>query len=197
MERPILMSGPDVRAILDGRKTQTRRVIRPEWYRCLDLDDEDDAATALSQCPFGVAGDTLWVREGFAFVTPAGLPAVVHYRATAPEYVLSVPRTGHYRWRPGIHMPRHGSRLTLEVVSVRVERVQAISEDDARAEGVMYEVPGYGPVTDAAVNCDGGFHGAGSYRQGFAVLWDDINGKRSGCGWDADPWCWVVEFRRR
>ena len=138
-ERPILFSGPMVRAILDGRKTQTRRPVKmPKSVNPVALGSMMQRASELGPLPgsaFGEPGDRLWVRETFDLDQPAfpdeSDKSRVLYRADHdPQH------WGYFRWRPSIHMPRWASRIDLEVVSVRVERLQSISEDDARAEGV-------------------------------------------------------------
>jgi len=178
-ERPILFSGPMVRAILDGRKTQTRRVVKPQehalqWPAC-------GCAT-----PYGAPGDRLWVRETFTCVAgPNILPGRVVYRADEPE--LDV------RWTPSIHMPRYRSRITLEVISVRVEPLNNISATDAIAEGIEP----YGQLIGLSVYTTFRDYLTGAKdraaRQSFETLWESINGTGS---WDANPWVWVVEFRR-
>ena len=192
-ERPVLFSGAMVRAILAGTKTQTRRVIAPVQPR------EDGLWPAgrdpVPDCPFGRAGDTLWVRE-----TWGPLAGGVTYRATA-----NTESPDGNRWRPSIHMPRWASRLSLEIVSVRVERLQAITGEDAAAEGITIKL-GAAPGTFAIPVSDPGFTQAlppgplttltesAVARAWFASLWDSINGARS--PWDANPWVWVVSFRR-
>ena len=176
-EHPILFSTEMIRAILDGRKTQTRRVIKPQYpkfshgfggcFFCGDGDDGIIEVAGVLYCPYGVPGDTLWVREMWAMADNGH----TYYRA---DYPASIPMRatklfGGTGWKPSIHMPRSASRLTLEVINVRVERVQEISEEDAIAEGV------------ASVDL-------------FASLWDTINAKR-GYAWDTNPWVWVVEFK--
>lgn len=189
-EHPILFSGAMVRAILDGRKTQTRRVITPqpivEPYRyggmVVNWKDKisappNIASEALARfCPYGGVGDHLWVREtwGIRFYQ-YGLERTegeqVVYRATDDIQM---------RWTPSIHMPRAYSRITLELTGVRVERAQDISEADAIAEGVDYI-----PEAPAAMN----------HRTAFAGLWNSINAAR-GYGWDVNPWVWVLEFQQ-
>ena len=181
-ERPIIMTGDSVRAILGGRKTQTRRVIKPQptavdemygpnkyWLKM------DTYTITEHHCPYGRVGDRLWVRETWHHAGPERTPGYVSYRADG-EFMEYYKKQG-YKWRPSIFMPRWASRLTLEVVSVRVERVQEISSKDAIAEGVEYDVskPGGWPVDR------------------FAFLWDKINGKR-GYSWDSNPFVWVIEF---
>lgn len=205
-ERPILFSGPMVRAILEGRKTQTRRAVKGvegmEFWRCFDRQQGDrwafrsEITSHEVACPYGAAGDRLWVREswnvsGLGFGMKPSLASTIA-DAGAWRYAADDKSGWQHGWRPSIHMPRGASRITLEVMGVRVERLQEISEADAVAEGIerdpmlqrtfaVYplneERPGY-------VNCP-----LASYHS----LWDSINGPGS---WDANPWVWVVEFRR-
>lgn len=224
-ERPILFSGPMVRAILSGTKTMTRRLMTKATSECGSARfDQLDIAKAIPLSdrsrlwapmldtqgglddsqhrvfPRWQAGERLWVRETFLDTDdcpacnvgpPMGTmghrcrtPAVIRFRAdeTAPD-VRGV-------WRPSIHMPRWASRITLEVTGVRVERLQDITEEDARAEGVDTTLP-------CRVNGKPGTvqtFGPDAYRQAFALLWDGINGKRA--AWASNPWVWVVGFRR-
>lgn len=168
--KPILFSTAMVQAILDGRKTQTRRVIKPEWIRCLD--PEDDRDQVLAQSPYQV-GMNLWVRETWAY-RAAGIGYV--YRADGEQSVE--------RWKPSIFMPREACRLMLEVTGVRVERVQEISEKDAMREGAKYAIE----EVDDDFNC------TYSYREGFKELWNSINAKR-GYGWDVNPFVLVIDFK--
>ena len=188
-ERPILFSGPMVRAILDGRKTMTRRVMK---LRAGEIAHEGgdgrlhavsnttwgDCIERVIQCPYGVPGDLLWVRETWATTEQAGVhpsDAEMLYRATDPDWET----WDGWRWSPSIFMPRLASRLTLRITSVRVERVQDITEEGARAEGFKDVVGKYARGDEA--------------RIWFAELWDIINAER-GYGWDANPWVWVVGF---
>ena len=187
-ERPIIFSGPMVRSILDGRKTQTRRIIKPQpaWVYgdTVPVKTADADPKGAIRCPYGKPGDRLWVRETFRIfcnVHDGGFPEdhfpcecrkVDAYRATIehPEMV---------DWRSPIHMPRWASRILLEVVSVRVERLQDISEADALAEGGWeYKA------------CPRHKDPRGSYRD----LWESIHGNAQ--SWQANPWVWVVEFKR-
>lgn len=232
-DKPILFSGPMVRAILDGRKTQTRRVVKPQpslfqkevvgahWVD--PFFEGDPAFWAVNSegkylgkwrkdCPYGQPGGLLWVRETFADVNSESGPGFA-YRADesfgrpdydGPDYGAGpsfdydkYPRgsfsmwysdllngaEGH-SWKPSIHMPRWASRITLEITGVRVERLQDISEDDARAEGIPPFVPE--DIGSAAFK-----EGPRWYRHNFEDLWQSINGPGS---WDANPWVWVVEF---
>jgi hypothetical protein len=209
--RPILFSGPMVRAILDGRKTMTRRVVKPQpptevesVFRPFPSEPHnwqgygDGVIHWYGLCPYGVPGDQLWVRETWArddedgaLMYRADLGRNADADAWEQGRIEGVPR---YRWRPSIHMPRRCSRITLEITGVRVERLQEISGEDAKAEGAQYYVGGEGLITETDLRIEPGFwHGAEGYRQGYAQLWGHINGLGS---WDANPWTWVVEFRR-
>jgi len=200
-ERPILFGGEMVRAILDGRKTQTRRVInpQPEWQltaprvvdgKWLFGSVASGYAQDVWRCPYGQPGDHLWMREtwatpgNFDHIKPSELGAS-HFSSTELVYrATSEHGDAYYTWRPSIFMPRWASRITLEVTGVRAERVQEISEEDAKAEGVT----AWHPRDPSIV-----FRPEGSYRNGFHQLWDSINAKR-GYAWDSNPWVWVVEF---
>lgn len=216
-ERPILFSGPMVRAILSGAKTQTRRIVKggPEFHSRAALHSTEDGLATFGdsipddpvpiqkRCPYGVPGDRLWVREVHAFLAEydkrkAAEVSEVNRRLVwraVDEEKPSVGRVGSWvvkrgRWRPSIHMPHWASRLTLEVTEVRVERLWKITEVDARAEG----------ITDGGcVNCGrpepcGCEDPKPDARDAFCELWDTINAKRA--PWDSDPWVWVVGFRR-
>jgi hypothetical protein len=215
-ERPILFSGEMVRAILAGAKTQTRRVVKPQphaetiralrshdrwWY--FDRIEEGEFGEVVQQdatrCPYGQPGGHLWVREAWACPKQLGgsyqREKLLHREAFERENGDWRGWRGNLRWKPSIHMPRWASRITLEITYVRVERVQEISEEDAIAEGVSVlslqsaEDPSAWWQTAPGVNQSRTPQGA------FSKLWDQINGAR-GYGWDANPWVWVVSFRR-
>ncbi len=192
-EKPILFSGAMIRAILDGSKTQTRRLLKhePQFGNPETGDDgfwrvyNGDVVVTQRKMPF-VEGQQLWVRETWQthcdqdHITPRDLPhdSAVQYPATYDHWVS--------KKRPGIHMPRWASRITLEVTEVRVERLQSISEEDARAEGAIRM------VTDDEMK----FYDddqRGTHRCGFAGLWAHINGVAS---WEANPWVFVISFKR-
>ncbi len=209
-EKPILFSAPMVRALLAGTKTQTRRVVKPQFAKeaaPVEMPATDpiggwvvgghsgiwwcDAAAnpdEAMRCPYGQPGDRLWVREAFA-----GSIAYERHGYPLKEWGNKIwyiadgePRSGQWTLpRPSIHMPRALSRITLEVTGVRVERLQDISEADAQAEGA--------PSADLASGRECIFPHQGTYRWGFRLLWEQINGPGS---WGANPWVWVVEFRR-
>lgn len=237
-ERPILFSAPMVRAILEGRKTQTRRVMKPQPpsieavralygdYHLKNIHQPDvwsvmGSVWAVRQllgtecregrlgewrCPYGAPGDRLWVREAWQAIHVSIDPETgygddvyeaeaipkdsqhgywsVAYRATDAQADYHKDDRG-FVWRPGIHMPRWASRITLEVANVRVERVHAIAPDDVTAEG----------ITEEDARCDGecGATPCSMLVPAFKGLWHEINGQES---WDANPWVWVVEFKR-
>ncbi len=180
------------RAILEGRKTQTRRVTRGqgnlgELPEKMQLGEEGD------WCPYGKRGDRLWVREtwqhedGCCDDHRCGQPTHIYYKATevAPETFAS--------WRPSIYMPRWASRIDLEITGVRVERVCEITDVDALKEGIAttYNKCQTPPV--AWYTFAKHLHQYCSPRAAFQRLWDSINAKR-GFGWESNPWTWVVEF---
>jgi hypothetical protein len=185
VERPILFSGPMVRAILDGQKTQTRRIIKtlPGEEFCA-LNARSSAVFTVDQRtyrevrnPYGDEGDLLWVRETFLVVDP-----MTRYFQDAPKIVY---RADDWdikpdKWTPSIFMPRKLSRITLRITGLRVERLQCITEAGAKAEGVK-------PLECFTTNPLGGYYG-------FSYLWDKINGKVA--PWNSNPWVWVVSFKR-
>jgi hypothetical protein len=195
-ERPIIFSGPMVRAILDGRKTQTRRVLR-----CLEPND------VLRESPFvpsGIEtthgrpvrvpfapGDLLWAREthfiqrahgqhrtdGVRWGSWSGLPMTVSPDGTEVAYYREgFDRSDPHRWSPPIHMPRWASRITLRVTDVRVQRLLHISGGDAVAEGMVS-------------------HGPNRPQDDFAQLWNSLNAKR-GYPWESNPWVAAISFER-
>lgn len=201
--RPMLFSGPMVRAILDGSKTQTRRALRLQpppgtasmsiWHHPdprphFFASDGQQLLDFAIHCPHGAVGDGIWVRESwrteakFDHLPPNKLPEKCPFQCEADGMVDFSPGVG--RLRPGIHMPRWASRISLEVVSVRVERLQDISEADAQAEGCSVEC-----MTPTGDDSGSAIHGPGGYK----ALWDSINGDGA---WDADPYVWVISFRR-
>jgi hypothetical protein len=239
-ERPILFSAPMVRAILEGRKTVTRRAVKgwqqpqieddglwfavaqrhPRWGFGVSGDDAKACGAELARsgcCPYGRPGDRLWVRETFALlgnedgccidwhdnlVKGDERDAARIYRASCPpdDYGLNqIPPKAEWKpdteameydgaWRPGIHMPRWASRILLEIADVRVERLQDITGDQAEAEGVdaaMCQI--YLESSPSRFEC------REAVIHGFAGLWESINGAGA---WDANPWVWVVEFKR-
>ena len=189
MARPILFSGPMVRAILDGHKTQTRRVVKvgdtieerddgTRWPYFTTWTHGDDGSPWAS-CPYGEPGDRLWVRESFVYRSKHDR----YYYKADHEAPFTAPYA-HGGWKPSIHMPRAASRLTLDVTAIRVERLQEISEADAIAEGVLRT----GGRAQLQPNH---FRPA---RELFSELWDSINEDRA--PWASNPWVWVVEFSR-
>ncbi|HGF0160801.1 TPA: hypothetical protein ACGBXG_003774 [Klebsiella variicola] len=208
-ERGMIFNGEMVRAILDGRKTQTRRVmnVQPEsnQFGLLHITSstkrsdigkyhwaESNATgnhvrSKLFSCPFGAVGDRIWVRESFfpaplemQYTPPRKTMWNIAYRDGVQMEKLAPaeynPLIYNYeRWTPSIHMPRWASRILLEITDVRVERLRSMSQDDARAEGV---IAASGPMEAGLA---------------FRELWDSIYGEES---WKANPWVWVIEFKR-
>ena len=223
-ESPILFSVEMIRAILDGQKTITRRVIKPQpdvqgWQHATLQPDSfgtwsyPAGAGGRWKCPYGRSGDGLWVREawrvgawsvnngGFAVDYKADNSCRKEWLHCEDDNVWMrlwkqstydaikmfgsgdqtwEPGKSPCRWRPSIFMPRWASRIALEIVSVRVERLREISRDDCVREGLP-------PITCGDPER--------AMRVKFSTLWDSINTNRE-CGWDLDPWVWVIEFKR-
>jgi hypothetical protein len=184
-EKPILFSGPMVKAILDGHKTMTRRVIKPQpeifdgmaggdwcWWP-LSTDG------SLRKCPYGAAGDHLWVRETVWMYS--NRHEVAGYVADCGNHFE------HYVHKtPSIHMPRWASRINLKITGIRVERLQDISAADAQAEGLSCDACGWFVPGNTKT-------GAPTAVECFSQLWDSINGEK--CPWQSNPLVWVVEFK--
>lgn len=217
-DKPIIFSGEMVRAILAGRKTQTRRIIKPQptskiWRH--EFPDRDELGFMMDtphkngpETAFFPAqiGDRFWVRESFARTTVAPIVETIDN----PMVVYRVGDNGtDYGgpWKPAIHMPRKDSRITLIVTDVRVERLQDISETDARAEGIEevsaqwppneedgFEGAPYPSFADYGKNANGCFSGYGAAGLSFMKLWDSINDAR-GFGWAYNPWIVAYTFK--
>ncbi|MGN2428601.1 morphogenetic protein [Klebsiella quasipneumoniae] len=207
-ERGMIFNGEMVRAILDVRKTQTRRIVKgtdgavkfcKEWdingeeiFVVLGEKDHTGMNPVLGaiSCPFGGVGDRIWVRETWARYNIDQNSHDIAYRATTPA---DWPEEG--RWRPSIHMPRWASRILLEITDVRVERLNVISEEDARAEGVGIAVWFAAKGVPESEWTSLGEQGAmqASHINKFATLWESIYGAES---WKANSWVWVIEFKR-
>lgn len=214
---PILFNSDMVCALLDGRKTQTRRIVKPQPFidaqgnfvwgnrnfgqdfsgpHIKKLIEWNHGGGRVGFCPYGQPGDLLWVRETWAQVGSCD-PGYLTYRATYPDCLPpgleNVPADIHdagERWRPSIHMPRWASRITLRLTDVRVQRLQEISEPDVVAEGITKR-PHKGHF---AYHYDGGApHGHATHTGAWRMLWDSINAKR-GLGWDVNPWVWALLF---
>lgn len=192
-ERPIIFNGEMVRAILEGRKTQTRRPVKgvPAEFMTGDVaaivkgneraigrsrfDSRGEGAWPEGEglrCPFGVVGDRLWVKETFRPIGSDMHPFDCYYRASEKNAPV--------KWIPSIHMPRHFSRITLEIVGIHVERAQDISEEDAKAEGGGMHGGWNADETEYAVN----------HRGPFSRIWQAIYGN-----WAENPFVWVIEFK--
>ncbi|HDG9775858.1 TPA: hypothetical protein PGG59_004253 [Raoultella planticola] len=228
-ERGMIFNGEMTRAILDGRKTQTRRIMKVQpsedltpmnmaletdykarWYtpgivdkngylqpstkEVFGVADENEGYS----CPFGAVGDRIWVREAFRVHSLATDVATLVYKASernswteqthrVPVAVCNKPATPE-KWTPSLHMPRWASRILLEITDVRVERLNAISEEDARAEGI---------IDGGCLNCGepepcGCANPEPDATDAFAYLWQSIYGQEN---WNSNPWVWVIEFR--
>ncbi|EMX9222819.1 morphogenetic protein [Citrobacter koseri] len=195
-ERGMIFNDEMVRAILEGRKTQTRRLVSSSTSDLLDLQKQYPHKKYNIVCPFGQPGDRLWVRETFqgplvseelfeeyrAYPEKFEKPEYCEYAADGgakPEY-CDLDDNLRHGWRPSIHMPRWASRILLEITDVRVERLHDISEEDAKAEGATpatYRITPPGAV----------------YRVGFGDIWRSIYGDEN---WHSNPWVWVIEFKR-
>ncbi len=216
-ERPIIFSGPMIRAILDGSKTVTRRPTKPQ--------PTPEVANPLWRrgCPYGVPGDELWVREGFCYLQDENLGTDEEkylYRADGKEVFkddgdggeeINKDGTEASPWKPSIHMPRWASRIQLVVKSVRAERLQEITRKDAKAEGCDLSLitlwPGDKKGAEEhnrrAINIihqfgweKGDAHYADE-RTAFTGIWHTMYAKKPDLDWDANPWVWRVEFERK
>lgn len=217
-EKPILFSDPMVRAILGGRKTQTRRIVKPRPRIVHGICNDYSIETNLLfrgkeqriKCHYGQPGDRLWVRETWCGKADPGTSRLMwnedgetyqcHYRADGEDVFLddgdgavATGKNGQTLspWKTPIFMPRWASRITLEITDVRVERLNEISEADAKAEGVEW-LPGDGCSWGYAVQPNWKFvHDTA--QEAYRELWESINGPGS---WAANPWVWVIEFKR-
>lgn len=199
-ERPILMNGAMVRAVLDGSKTQTRRLMKPQPQMVTDKHIEPwqgDPAALLSllaesgrKCPYGQPGNRIWVRETFC-LDDNGHEEWPIFRADGAELPQRQPTRKPACWTPSIHMPRAASRILLEVVSVRVERLQDISDADIVAEGIDMEVLAESQDRYDIVCKGTDASGRATERSAWRDLWESTGGD-----WEANPWCWAITFKR-
>ncbi|EHE8113918.1 hypothetical protein J0R36_003651 [Salmonella enterica subsp. enterica serovar Adjame] len=207
-ERGMIFNAEMVNAILSGRKTQTRRPIKWKQTRFTEIAERDDGSLwpwaedcerggdIWFACPYGEIGDRIWVRETWQVIHDhIDESSHVEYRTYAPSIPKEKDRYWHtvyaehfgdesredrgFPWRPAIHMPRWASRITLEITDVRVERLRDLSEEDAKSEGIIPSAGGVLPGWE--------------YRINFRDLWMDIYGTDN---WEANPWVWVIEFKR-
>ena len=185
-ERPILFSSDMVRAILEGRKFQTRRIVKPDIADCIESNYPDPMNEIFVEtdkgdiplkycCPYGEVGDVLWARETFA----APEDWLIVYRADYNDGECNLVDC----WKPSIFMPRKYSRINLKIVDVRVERLQEITDLDSLAEGIE-------------IDEESKTYGAGWDRpsEAYKDLWDSINGNGA---WNLNPFVWVIEFVRK
>ena len=187
-ERPILFKGPLVRATLEGRKTVTRRALKMP-HALWETSATGELVPIPANCPYGKPGDRLWVRETWGLQVRSyggGTGEHIVYRATNPDAIYCKSAEGReypVKWKPSIHMHRHSSRILLEITDVRVERLQDISRADIRAEGL--QCPPELASDDVSPN----------YRDWYPAAWREL-WESTGGNWDANPWVWVVEFKR-
>ena len=216
-ERSVIFTGDEVRATLEGRKTQFRRVVKPQHIpaatRTLRWENQDaDELRLVAKCPFGVPGNRLWAKETWwTYPKPMtdkllrdGADTWPRWRHGGLLYDADVSKTDQEEWtelgwvrKPSIHMPRWASRIYLEIVSVRVERVQHISEEDVIAEGVNVPRCGKCGYTrwDCGYHMDHRFCGGNDPDSGlhsFAYQWNSTHGPDA---WSRNDWVWVVEYR--
>ena len=223
-ERPILFSAPMVRAILEGRKTVTRRIVKPvRGYEDCSTCRPDKAAAShsvwwhgrfenvgvMQDCPYGKRGDRLWVRETWycnhfevqkgPYLQPADMVDLDQAREDGDLVYAADGLTPYEQeqptWKPSIHTPRWVSRILLEITDVRVERLQDISDEQAQAEGIIPHVRGGWHWHSHNPQDMDDWHQFGFKTPVWAFhdLWVGINGADN---WDANPWAWVVEFKR-
>ncbi|QIR27544.1 hypothetical protein [Kluyvera genomosp. 3] len=209
-ERPILFKGGLVRAILDGRKTQTRRIIKPQpvMYEPGQSIHFSDMINDALRCPLGQPGDRIWVRETWQAIheelNDDGYVDETTYAPSIPKeednywhpvfaadnWCEDINQRG-FPWRPAIHMPRWASRILLEITEVRVEHLQSISDRDVLREGLC-QLPASGRY---CLQPGAQYFGMASHsaQEAYSWLWSSIYGEAS---WKANPWVWVIEFKR-
>ncbi len=204
-EKPILFSTPMVQATLDVRKTMTRRVVknlvgatsvediyhRPDGlYIGTHLKVGDGQGVTLPfRCPYGNIGDQLWVRETYRIINHSGTASKYFYKADACQTDIN---DNEIKWKPSIFMPKEACRIRLEITNIRVERLQDISQEDSKAEGI-YTMP-HRPASEGCTPHKDKSFSRDCFVCAFKFLWNTINGE-SGNGWDTNPWLWVIEFK--
>lgn len=219
-EHPILFSTPMVQAILEGRKTMTRRIAKVpnydhygtnimdwglsehpyfkggKWYYTIQS-DVDDSSTNELKCPYGQIGDRLWVRETFQYVSiPKEYKGFVYKASGGLDWEMS---NDEWKWKPSIFMPRKASRISLEITNIKVERLHDISEEDAKLEGVLLHKSGrhYLDYMKQRAKLTQFIYSADTAKESFKTLWTLINGFRDEpFAWFKNPWVWVVEFKK-
>jgi hypothetical protein len=211
-ERPIPFTGEMVRKILSGDKTQTRRdkglktinanpdackfshllEVNGSLFARFEVHDKDpskEIGIVDVKCPYGKPGDFLWLKERWgqrnAVMSDELAEGSIRYHATDPNFDCA--------WKSSMFMPRRASRIDLEITDIRIERVQDISKEDAKAEGVGLYVPGHGFITKDELNADPGYSNFLSPRSGFEMIWNEINGNDA---WALNPYVWCISFRR-
>jgi hypothetical protein len=189
-ETPILFSAPMVRAILEGRKTQTRRIVKGQALEFLEsFVPEFVSLKENGFSKYGYAGDKLWVKETWQYVDFCGEDNGYVYRATDPDWETMEGWT----WKPSIFMPKKACRTFLDITDIRIEKLQDITEEDAISEGIIeftkddklakYWYDHEGVWSDMPYTA----------KEAFEMLWVSINGEQS---WNENPWVWVIDFKR-
>ena len=207
-ERHIRFSGPMVRAILEGKKTMTRLVISKKYGEIKKVIESSlirgefhiigtNGQSYYAICPYGLLGNRLWVKETFRLFDRTDECGCVAEFCQCPKDGAVIFRAtgddGESKWKPSTFMPRWASRILLEIVDVRIERLQDISEEDAEREGIDCCDFDQSLVLDMANKLNQPIEDS---RPWFAALWDGINGKAQSKCWDANPWVWAIEFKR-
>ncbi|MBK3439301.1 hypothetical protein [Pseudomonas sp. MF7448] len=200
-ERPILFKGPLVRAILSGQKTVTRRLLKmPHGF--WETSATGELVPIPANCPYGKPGDRLWVREGFGEIYDycehpemPGCPdenwhIAWKYRADG-DFDMKEWDGVFTGWKPSIHMPRAACRILLEITAVRVERLQDINDAEIEREGIDLDALADGQDRYDMCHAGSGADGRPTLRTAWRHLWESTGGD-----WDANPWVWVVEFKR-
>lgn len=212
-ERPIIFSTEMVKATIDGRKSQTRRIVKPRLVPFIEQSNLVNGKVCLETldceipCPYGQVGDKLWVRETWAIadlpldqefgdiITTSLVGFGLEYLKACEMIYKADDADNESRWKPSIHMPRWASRITLEITEVRVEKLQEITGKDAIAEGINWPPSPriYNRVLSGKEHID-----TYNYERptaNFQRLWDSINAKR-GYSFKSNPWVWVISFKR-
>lgn len=198
----LIFTGESVSRIMAGTKTMTRRVVKGCVEEPGECSEQAWMHSEMPKYPYGVVGDRLWVREAWrteeragdmvdGVLFPDGTFWPIEDSGAAAILWIDAHANGKYGddWRSPMFMPRWASRLTLEIIGIRVERLQDITEEDAKAEGIIEPEPVHGKWCDPAKGREGHW----SYRKPFADAWDKINSKRA--TWESNPFVWVISFK--
>lgn len=195
-EHPVIFNSEMVKAILDGRKTMTRRIVKPDlpesinpasvMWNEFNMVVQSHHDGTIVKCPYGKPSDRLWVRESFAW-GPKEIGPPYHYKSDYEGSIVD------WKWKPSIHMPRSASRITLEITGIRIERLQDISKEDCLKEGIGRHVPVPGDGEPIYTNYEDPKDPLLHPKTSFLTLWESINGSDS---WYDNPWVWVLSFKK-